>query len=103
LLCAIIYDRIYKYNYALHLLQIGHLFPRSFSEQLEQYIHELQTINVFKDVILHWAISRGQYHEGGVNDFFKVHLPKVRSLLPKIESLAQYEFIKIQPTTERAC
>jgi hypothetical protein len=71
-------------------------------EQIEKYVNDLQIINMHKEVMLHWAISRGQYHEGGVDDFFKSYLPSVRKLLPKMEASAYEEYRKINPIKERA-
>lgn len=92
----------FRYDYALHVLQIGHLFPFPFQEQIERFVNELQTTNMYKEVILQWAVSRGQYHEGGVTDFFNLHLPRVRRLLSEMETSAYAEYDKIKPRKENA-
>ena len=62
----------FHFNYALQILQVGHLFPISFSEMIKLYIDKIKEINIWKGLARDWAISRGRHHESNTNKFYEI-------------------------------
>jgi len=80
----------FRYDYALQLLQVGHLFPKSLCREIENYIDLLKEIYVLKDQLTIWAICRGKYHSGNWGNF-QARLDKAKIFLIEIKSLSMNE------------
>lgn len=60
----------FSYDYALQIIQIGHLFPIDFIDSLETYIIECKRLNAWKDLQMQWIVSRAGLNEGNVKFYF---------------------------------
>ncbi len=62
----------FQKDYALHVLQIGHLFHKGFTNKIESYVKIINEINIRKNIMMDWAILRGQYHSFNTDTFYKL-------------------------------
>jgi hypothetical protein len=59
-----------SYDYALQIIQVGHLFPIDFINSLETYITNCKRLNAWKDLQMQWILLRNQLHGGNINRYF---------------------------------
>jgi hypothetical protein len=62
----------FQIDYALQILQIGHLFPISFIKTIESYVEGIKELNIWKELARDWAICRGQYHKSNTSRFYEL-------------------------------
>lgn len=62
----------FQIDYALQILQIGHLFPISFIKTIESYVEGIKELNIWKELARDWAICRGHYHKSNTSRFYKL-------------------------------
>lgn len=62
----------FLYDYSLHIIDIGHFFSNDFIERIMSYINILIELNIRKQMMIDWAISRGCYHEGNTSNFYNM-------------------------------
>lgn len=62
----------FQKDYALQILQRGHLFPKLFVEKIEVYITKIKEINIWKELVRDWTICRGQEHKYNTSNFYDV-------------------------------
>jgi len=63
---------LFRYDYALQIINIGHFFPNKFIEKTEGYIEILKELNIRKNMMVDWAICRGCFHEYSTQDFYRI-------------------------------
>lgn len=63
---------LFRYDYALQIINIGHLFPNKFIEKTEGYIEILKELNIRKNMMVDWAICRGFSHKDNTQDFYRI-------------------------------
>lgn len=85
----------FHFDYALQILQVGHLFPKIIAEMIELYINKIKEINVWKGIAIDWAISRGEHHELNTNKFYKI-LTKSNEIFNDMRQLTKDQISKIQ-------
>jgi hypothetical protein len=74
----------FSYDYALQIIQVGHLFPIDFIDFLETYIIKCKRLNAWKDLQMQWILSKDGLHEGNVKFYFYL-LDEFYSLCFKME------------------
>ena len=60
----------FSYDYALQIIQVGHLFPIDFIDSLETYIIECKRLNASKDLQMQWILSRAGLNGANVKFYF---------------------------------
>ncbi len=62
----------FRYDYALQIIGTGHNFSNEFIEKAVSYVDVVRELNIRKDMMIDWAISRGSLHESSTQDFYNM-------------------------------
>jgi hypothetical protein len=62
----------FEINYALQIVDQGHLFDMDFINKIEKYIGLINELNIWKRLAIDWAICRGKYHEDNTEKLYKL-------------------------------
>lgn len=62
----------FSYDYALQIIQVGHLFPIDFIDSVEDYIVKCKRLNAWKELQMQWILSKGKLHQGNVDHYFEL-------------------------------
>ncbi len=81
----------FRYDYALQIIGIGHYFSNEFIEKAVSYVDVLNELNIRKDMVIDWAISRGRFHGPSTQDFYDMLKKNVKGF-ESIKKIIQEEY-----------
>ena len=87
--------RKFEINYALQIVDKGHIFEMNLINKIENYIENINELNVWKNLAVDWAICRGQRHQYNTDNFYNLLVDSeliIDDMIKEIDALMKFYF-----------
>jgi hypothetical protein len=85
----------FSYNYALQIIEVGHLLDKNYIDRIREYISNGRKLNFQKEFCQQWIVTRGNINPDEAKSYFNL-LYKTKEMLMKMKKAIDKELKKYQ-------